>query len=483
MTVVLEARADIDLHAVRRVAWQGENVELSRQALERIAECRRSFLALLDADPELVVYGVTTGYGEQANVRLTGEERRAQAARPPRWPDASFGKPLPRRMTRAIVLARLANFIEGHAAVRPQLAQAVAGMLAEDELPELSVRGHGDAGEIVALSRLFADLGERVGLEEKEGLALVNGSPCAAALLADAVLAGTNRLRLAHQIFALSVEALRAPLDAYAPGLEALWGDQDEAEALRTLRSLLEGANAERRAYQAPVSYRILPRVFGEAHRALSAAAQAAEISLRSVSDNPVYVPPDDEHPLGRVWSTGGYHNGQAHPALDRLAATWANLCHLAERHGERLVHEALPPADLHRTLSVLLMVQAGISEEARTVAQPTFLTRAGFAQNDVTAPSFAAWDKEQDAGGRLEASLSVLAVLASQALHESGQDPPTPLRAFLAEVRNLVPPVDGMRALGPDCERLAATFAEQIYSPAEDPQSPVQLIDAEPYA
>jgi len=48
--------------------------------------------------------------------------------------------------------------------------------------------------------------------------------------------------------------------------------------------------------------------------------------------------------------------------------------------------------------------------------------------------------------------------------------------------VRNFVPPVDGMRALGPDCERLAAALAEQTYSPAEDRQSPVQLIDAEPY-
>jgi histidine ammonia-lyase len=56
-------------------------------------------------------------------------------------------------------------------------------------------------------------------------------------------------------------------------------------------------------------------------------------------------------------------------------------------------------------------------------------------------------------------------------ALHESGHDPPTPLRAFLAEVRNIVPPVDGMRALGPDCERLAAAFAEQIYSPAKIPR------------
>src|SRR5207249_951147 len=149
--------------------------------------------------------------------------------------------------------------------------------------------------------------------------------------------------------------------------LEELWGDPHETEALLTLRGLLDGAAAERRPYQAPVSYRILPRVLGEAHRALAAAEQAAEISLRSVTDNPVYIPPDAEHPLGRVWSTGGYHNGQAYPALDRLAATWANLCQLAERHGERLIHEA----DLYH-LGGLLMVQIGHGERARAAAQAT---------------------------------------------------------------------------------------------------------------
>ena len=56
MTVVLRRRSDIDLDAFRRVAWERESVELAPPALERIAECRRSFLALLDSDPELVVY-------------------------------------------------------------------------------------------------------------------------------------------------------------------------------------------------------------------------------------------------------------------------------------------------------------------------------------------------------------------------------------------------------------------------------------------
>src|SRR5919198_811256 len=103
MTVVLSTRRDIDLDAVRRVAWRGEAVELAEAALTRIGECRRSFMALLDSDPDLVVYGVTSGYGERAKIRLSPEERKAQAARAPLWPDTAFGEPLPRRVTRGIV--------------------------------------------------------------------------------------------------------------------------------------------------------------------------------------------------------------------------------------------------------------------------------------------------------------------------------------------------------------------------------------------
>jgi histidine ammonia-lyase len=466
MSVVLSRRSDIDLDAFRRIAWNREGVELGAEALERIADCRRSFMALLDSDPELVVYGVTSGYGERAKVRLSPEERKAQAARPPRWVDASFGEPLPERVTRGIVLARLANFLEGHAAVRPQLAEAVAGMLGGDTLPSVPAQGNGDAGEIVALSRLFGELGARVGLEEKEALALINGSPCAAAVVADAALAARNRLALAHLVFALSVEALGAPLEAYSPELEELWGDEHETEALRTLRGLVAGAAEERRPYQAPVSYRILPRVMGEAHRAVAAAEQAAEISLRSVSDNPVYIPPDDEHPLGRVWSTGGYHNGQAYPALDRLAATWANLCQIAERHSERLVNEGgLQPLDTHRALGGLLMVQIDYSERARAAAQPTILPKGGFGQNDVSAPSIFAWEKEQTAGAALDACLAMLAALASQVLADAGRAPAEPLIGFLAEVRESFPPVDEMRSFGPDAEALVRAFSARVYN------------------
>ena len=463
MTVVLRDRFDITLHAVRRVAWQGEDVRLHADALERIGAARRSFMELIESDPDLTVYGVTTGMGERASVRLDPEERKAQAARPP-LAGASFGRALPERAVRGIVLARLANFLGGHAAVRPELAQAVAAMLDGRPLPEVPVQGNGGAGEILALGHLFAELAERVGTEEKESLSLMNGSPCAAALAADSALAGKSRLALAHEVFALSVEAIMAPLEAYAPELEELWGDEHETAALRSLGALLEGGGAGRRAYQAPVSYRILPRVVAETHRALAGLEEAAETSLRSVSDNPVYILPDAGHPRGRVWSTGGYHNGMAYPALDRLASAWANLCQLAERHVERLANEGLllvPGTSGHA--HVLLMPIVGYAEEARAAAQATILPRGGYPQNDVTAPSFLAWEREQGAAAAFEACLAVLAACSSEALYASGRDAPPGLRSLLAEIREHFPPVDEPRNLGPDAARLAVAFHKRV--------------------
>ena len=232
----------------------------------------------------------------------------------------SFGNPLPERVVRAIVLARLANFLEGHAATTPRIALAVAAMLDGGRLPAVPASGQGGAGEILALYPVFAELSTRFDLEVKERGSLINGSPCAAALIADAALAARRRVALAYRTFAPSIVALGAPLEHYDSALEALWGDEHEAAALRSLRELLNGLGTERRSYQAPVSYRIVPKVLGHAQRALAQAERAATISVSSASDNPIYLAPDETRPWGRCISTGGYHNAMAAPAFDDFA-------------------------------------------------------------------------------------------------------------------------------------------------------------------
>ena len=313
-------------------------MSFSDGAMARMTEARRAFLHLLDSDPDMVIYGVTSGYGQRANVRFTLEERRRHAARPPRTAASAFGAPFPLRVTRGIVFARLANFVEGHAAISPDLAQAVAAMLASDDIPAVPREGHGGAGEILALSHLFLPVAESATLGEKDTLSLINGSPCAAALLADAALSSRRRVRIATEIFALSAEAFLAPLDHYDDALDALWDDPEESEALQALRALLAGGGAERRPYQAPVSFRIVPRLLGRVIRAVKAAEQMASRSLRSITDNPVFLMPSAEHPLGRALSTGGYRNAAAAAALDELAACYADLALLAERQTARIL-------------------------------------------------------------------------------------------------------------------------------------------------
>jgi len=301
-------------------------------------------------------------------------------------------------------------------------------------------------------------------------VALVNGSPGSAALVADAALAARSRLRLAEEVLALSAEALRAPLEAYAPELEELWGDQHEAAALRRLRGLLTGGAEQRRAFQAPVSYRILPRVLGQAHRALAEAERAATVSLSEVSDNPIFVPPSEAFPAGRVLSNGSYHNARAPAALDSLAGTWADLCQLAERHTHRLRvdPEALGGSDVKPSpVTYLPMVQVAYTEEARSYAQRTALPSGGFDQDDVVSTGFLAWGKEEGAAGCLEAVLATLAATASEALHVSGRPAPPELAALLAEVRKHVP-VQHEELYGDGLGRLASAFGASALAASE---------------
>ena len=470
MTLLLRTRTEIDLGAVERVAWCGERVELAGEALERMDAAHGALQAFVDArvadDPQALIYGITTGPGDAAATALSPE---ALARRPTRlWTAASFGEPLPERVARAIVLARLANLIDGHAGVRARLGRAVAAMLDGEPLPAVPGRGNGGAGEILALGNLFYALSAEHELTAKERMALINGSPCAAALVADAALAGRARLALGEEVLALSAESIGAPLEAYSAELEALWDDEHETAALRSLRALLAGGREEREPHQAPVSYRILPRVLGRARRALAEAERAATVSLRSVTDNPVFLAPGDGRPLGAVVSTGGYHNAQAPAALDGLSFAWADLCQLIQRHTDRLFQHPRTLPLLAReewTLKPLHMVQAGWAEEARALAQPSLLSLGGFGQNDVPAPSFLAWRKAMAVGRCLDNALAGLAAIAWQALRTSPGPVPPALAGLGAVVDEALPPPDGTRRVGPDVGVLAGALARRVFA------------------
>jgi histidine ammonia-lyase len=485
MTVLVDSRRDFTLENFRRVALGGEGVRIGAEAQRAMAAARESFMALLDSDRTAFIYGTTTRAGIEVGRSLAPSEQRdyarSRAGRGDSSPAFGGEGDLEAHVVRGIVFARLANFVEGHAKTRPVVAERIAALL-DDPLPTLSLGGQDGPGEVVPLLRVMR--GIDVDFEEGEPMALVNGSPCAAALAADVALTSRRRLDIAERVFALSVEAFRAPLDAYDEALDALWEDEHEAAALRGLRECFAGADPDRLAHQAPVSYRILPRVLGQAHRAVAAMEDAARVSLRSVTDNPVYILPDERHPLGRAISTGGYHNGMVYPAMSALAAAWADLVFLVERHvtamhvGATAGH--LPPL-LERPgggggrTNLLGWAAGSFVEDARTAASATLLPPGhADAQNDVAAPTFAAHRKVQTAATCLDSSLALLAASSSQALWATDRTPAPPLKPLVDKVRSRFAPVEDPtgRAIGDELGRFAQAISASTLASGPDPGS-----------
>lgn len=474
MTITLDSLADFTLDAARRVAWQGEGVALGPRSQAAIADARARFERLLE-DPEVSIYGVTSGYGQNAKIRLSLEERKTHANRPPSPAAASWGEPLPDRVTRAILFARLANIVEGHGGISLDLAQSVAEMLDGRPLPRIPTRGQGGAGEILSLSHLFIDLAAGREMAEKESVTLINGSPAATGLAVDAALAATRRIEIAAEVLALAAEGFNAPLEHFAEELESHWNNPYDAWALERVWGLIDGGHGgARRPYQAPVSFRIIPRILGQARLAADTALNCAEESLGAVSDNPALLAPDEGHPNGRAISTGGFHNAQVPMVLDMVTAAYANICCLAGRLAAKTMDApvSLLPAQLGAGegkpyLGCLPMAITGYEEEVRSLATATLIPGSesgGFGQNDVASPVFLAWSKQERAGELLEQSLAALTPIAVAALDLTERPCPAPLEK-LAEASQTHVPVDqpGL-LLGPATAGLAGSLRRRIY-------------------
>ncbi|HEX7267016.1 MAG TPA: aromatic amino acid lyase [Streptosporangiaceae bacterium] len=442
MTVLLNTRNDFTLGNFRRVSYGGEPVRVGAQA-------RRV---------------MTAGAGHGPAVGPPGGESAGRAPRAA--PGAGFGGGfLDPAVVRGILFARLASLVSGHAGVRPSVADRVAALL-DGPMPQVPLDGQAGTGEVLPMACVLAGL-RRDDLDKGEEEALLGGAPCSAALAADAAIRARYRLAHAEGICALSIEAFRAPLGAYDEALDDLWGDPHETAALRGLRRYLHGAGtAERRSHQAPVSYRIIPRVLGQVHRAVAAIEKAATVSLRSVTSDVVYVADEAGRRAGRAVRSGGYHNGMAYPALNALSAAWADLALVAERQVTALntaetsglpVNLVAPGAPGNGTYAYGWAAN-GYVEEARAAATPALLPAvAEDPHADVLSPTFSAYRRECRAAECLDGVLAILAVVSSQALFVTGRNPPQPLRPVLFFVRSVFPPIDGTgeRDLSADGGRL----------------------------
>ncbi len=259
------------------IALHGAKVELDNTALTR-TEAARDLIEQKVRAKE-IVYGVTTGFGLNADCILEDEACALRLQRNLIVTHAvGVGQPMPCDVVRAMMAIRVNTLLGGHSGIRPVILKALAEMLnrevhpyvpekgsvgASGDLAPLShmaivLLGEGDAymgdyqagGETVparqALERLPDELFEgddRVfHLSYKEGLALNNGTTQMTAYAALALHRMERLLKIADIAAAMAVEAMAGRSDAYLEKVHDLRPHPGQVSAAANMRKLMEGS-------------------------------------------------------------------------------------------------------------------------------------------------------------------------------------------------------------------------------------------------
>src|SRR5437660_9343967 len=187
------------------VALRGEQVSLAASAVERMNASRAVVDRVLASGA--TAYGINTGFGKLASVRISSEQVRQLQVNLVRSHASGVGSPLTEAETRAMMLLRANALAKGLSGIRPVVVETLCAMLNAGVHPVIPSQGSvGASGDLAPLAHLAhvvigegralyrgegldgAEATRRAGvtpvvLEAKEGLSLLNGTQGMLALL------------------------------------------------------------------------------------------------------------------------------------------------------------------------------------------------------------------------------------------------------------------------------------------------------------
>lgn len=441
MSYTIDSIKDLTLELFEAITRRKATATLSEQLKDRIDMRRKQFLSFVEGNRNAHMYGITTRHHVGAKQVLSPEGFDEFAARLPAS-GGTFGPLLPDRLVRGIVVCRLADYINGTGALRASTVGRVLELLQQPQLPGVPARGNGEPGDIIPLGYLFREAFNGT-LEVGEGMALINGSPVASAALADAAVSSRRFIDRLERIFALAALAVAAPLQHFDEEFESLWNDPYIAASLRAIRQDLQNAGGVKHlAYQAPVSFRSTPRMFGWFRRTTATVQELACTALQTSSNNPAYFSQTPTHPEGAVLSNGGYHHPYASPALDALTRSYADIAQLLAALNNQVIEGpgGLLGLEPEAEVATLYHVTTGWAEEARAAATASLISLGNSGQTDTGTLDLLAWRKSDETSRAVEASSTILAISAAHAISRKGLEPQGELGQFHREIVELFP-------------------------------------------
>jgi histidine ammonia-lyase len=503
MSVALSGN-DLTFAQLYGVARRSEEVELSSAAVERMKSSR----AVVDrvVTSGATAYGINTGFGKLASVRISAEQVRQLQVNLVRSHSSGVGAPLSEAETRAMMLLRANALAKGLSGVRPVVVETLCQMLNAKVHPVIPSQGSvGASGDLAPLAHLaHVVIGEGratyrgeilpggeamkragispVALEAKEGLSLLNGTQGMLALLSLALYEADILLDTADVAASLSLDALRGSPGAFDARIMQARAYAGAATTARNLAHLNEGSQireSHRSAAKDPrvqdaYSVRCTPQVHGAVRDALVQALEIAAVELNSATDNPlVFARAGGE---GDIISGGNFHGQPLAMAADQVAIAIATLGGIVERRIEQMTNPLTsmlpafltPEPGLNSGFMIVQVTAAALTSENKALSAPHSVDSISTSGNQEDYVSMG-----MSAARRLERMLENLRnTIAIELLCScQGIDLLAPLQTgTLAKkaydvVRAKSPKVIQDRPLAPDITAVSALVADEAFS------------------
>lgn len=406
MSVVLTGN-DLTFEQLYAVAIRNETLEIAADSIARMNASRAVVDRLLAAGQ--TAYGINTGFGKLASVRISPEQVRDLQFNLVRSHSCGVGTPLSEPETRAMMLLRANALAKGFSGVRPIIVETLCAMLNKGVQPVIpsqgSVGASGDLAPLAHLAQVVIGEGQAiynneelaggealrragiapVALEAKEGLSLLNGTQGMLALLSLALREADLLADTADVAASLSLDALRGSPGAFDARIMHARAYPGAATTARHLAHLNEGSSireshrspdADKRVQDA-YSLRCTPQVHGAVRDSLLQARETAMVELNSATDNPlVFVHENGE---GDIISGGNFHGQPLAIAADQAAIALATLSGISERRIEQMTNPLTsmlpafltPDPGLNSGFMIAQVTAAALTSENRALATP----------------------------------------------------------------------------------------------------------------
>jgi len=487
---------DLTLNELSNIVYDREKVELHPDYIKKIVKCRDYVDKIIEEDR--VVYGLTTGFGKFANIRISTEHIEELQRNLILSHATGVGEILSIEETRVVMLLRINVLVKGHSGIRLSTLQTLIEMLNKGVHPCIPEKGSvGASGDLAPLSHLaLVLLGEGeaeyngnvvsgskalelakikpVVLKAKEGLALNNGTQVMTGVGALNLLRAERLCKVADVVASMSIDALMGTGSAFDALVHNLRPHAGQKESAKNLNSLLKESelNCSHKYcsnVQDAYSLRCTPQVNGAVRDALKYIRNTIEIEMNSATDNPLIFPDED-----KVISGGNFHGEPVAFAMDTMAFTVSELANISDRRTEQLLNPALnndlnpflaPRPGLDSGFMMTQVTSAALVSENKVLSHPASVDSIPTSANQedhVSMGTIGAF-KARTILDNASVVLAIELMNASQALDYRKIQSSPALEAVKKEVRKIVAHLDHDRIMTDDINNLTQIIDSDI--------------------